>query len=96
MVNVEDILKQQIPELLHEKYFKGQHQAFNNYSNRTLVELIQHLYDDQGTISPMEIEDSEKKMVKYWSLLDPRVDLFEKLKKECSLKKPLTPQSREG
>ena len=41
--------------------------------------LIQHLYDDYGTISPMDIEESEQKMKKEWSLLEPMVDLFEKI-----------------
>ena len=44
----------------------------------------------------MEIEKSEQKMKQEWSLLDPMVDLFEKLKKEWSLQKLLTPQHQEG
>ena len=56
MVNAEDILKQQLLGSLEEKYFKGQHQAYINYTNRTLAVLIQHLYGDHGTISPMDIE----------------------------------------
>ena len=79
MLNAEDILKQQLLGSLEEKYFKGQRQAYKNYSNRTLVVLIQHLYDDHGTISPMDIEDSEQKMKQEWSLLDPMVDLFEQI-----------------
>ena len=62
MVNAEDILKQKLLVSLEEKYFKGQRQAYINYANRTLVVLIQHLYDDHGTISPMDIEESEQKM----------------------------------
>ena len=95
MVNAEDILKQQILESLEEKYFKGQRQAYISYDNRTLAVFIQHLYDDHGTISPMDIEESEQKINQEWLLLDPMVDLFEKLKKEWSLQKPLTPQSHE-
>ena len=79
MVNAEDILKQKFLESLEEKYFKGQRQAYIYYSNRTLAVLIQHLYDDHGTISPMDIEDSEHKMKQEWSLLYPMVDLFEKI-----------------
>ena len=62
MVNVEDILKQQLLVSLEDKYFKGQRQAYINYANRTLAGLIQHLYDDHGTISPMYLEESEQKM----------------------------------
>ena len=62
MVNAEDILKQQILGSLEEKYFKGKRQAYINYANLTLVILIQHLYDDHGTISPVDIEESEQKM----------------------------------
>ena len=50
MVNTEDILKQQLLGSLGEKYFKGKLQAYINYANRTLAVLIQHLYDDHGTI----------------------------------------------
>ena len=96
MVNAEDILKQQLLGSLEEKYFKGHHQAYINYANRTLGVLIQNLYDDHGTISPMDIEESEQKMKHEWSLIDPIVDLFEKLKKDWSMQKPLTPQSQEG
>ena len=96
MINAEDILKQQLLGSLQEKYFKGQHQAYINYSNRTLELLIQHLYDDHGTISPMDIEESEQKMKQEWFLLYPMVDLFETLKKELISQKPLTPQSQEG
>ena len=56
MVNAEDILKQQLLGSLEEIYFKGKHQAYINYTNCILAGLIQHLYDDHGTISPMEIE----------------------------------------
>ena len=76
IVNAEDILKQKNLRTLEEKYFKGQCQAYINYANRTLVVLVQHLYDDPGTISPMDIEESEQKMKQGWSLQDPMVDLF--------------------
>ena len=62
MGNAEDILKWKLSESLNKKYFKGKRQAYINYANRTLAGLIQHLYDDNGTISPMDIEESEKKM----------------------------------
>ena len=62
MVNVEDILKQKLVGSLEDKYFKGKRQAYINYANRTLVGLIQHLYDDHGTILTMDIEESEQKM----------------------------------
>ena len=64
---------------MEEKYFKGQRQAYINYANRTLVGIIQHLYDDHGTISPMDIVESKHKMKQEWSLLDPMVDLFEQI-----------------
>ena len=79
MVNAEDILSQKLLGSLEEKYFKGQRQAYINYANRTLVGLIQNLYTDHGTISPMEIEESEQKIKQEWSLLDPMVELFEKI-----------------
>ena len=79
MVNAEDILKQQLLWSLEENYFKGQRQAYINYANRTLALLIQKIYDDHGTISPMDIEESGKKMKQEWLLLDPTVDLFEKI-----------------
>ena len=59
MVNEEDILKQKLLEWLDGNYFKQQRQAYINYANRTLAGLIQNLYDDHGTISPMYIEKSE-------------------------------------
>ena len=96
MENAEDILKQQLLGSLEEKYFKGKRQSYINYANRTLVVLIQHLYDEHGTILPMDIEDSEHKTKQEWLLLDPMVNFFEKLKKEWSLQKPLTPKSQEG
>ena len=79
MVNAEDILKQKILGSLKESYFKGQYQAYIKYANRTLAVLIQHLYGDHGTISPMDIEESEQKMKQEWLLLDPMVDLFEQI-----------------
>ena len=57
-VNAEDILKQQLLGSLEKKYFKGQRQAYIKDSYRTLAGLIQNLYDDHGTISPMDIEES--------------------------------------
>ena len=79
MLNAEDILKQQLLWSLEEKYFKGKCQAYINYANHTLALLIQHLYEYHGTISPRDIEESKKKMKQEWSLLDPMVDLFEKI-----------------
>ena len=78
MVNAEDILNQKFLGSLKDNYFKGQCQAYINYANRTLVVLLQHLYDDHGNISPLDIEESEQKMKQEWSLLYPMVDLFEK------------------
>ena len=63
MVNMEDILKQKLLGSLEENYLKGQRQAYINYANRTRVGIIQHLYDDHGTISPMDIEESKKIMI---------------------------------
>ena len=62
MVNVEDILKQELLGSLEDKYFKGKCQACINYDNRKPAGLIQELYDDHVTISPMDIEESEQKM----------------------------------
>ena len=76
MVNAEDILKQKLLGSLGVNCFKGQQQAYIKYANRTIAGLIQNLYDDRVTISPMDIEESEQKMKKEWSLLDPMVDLF--------------------
>ena len=50
-----------------------------NYSNRTIAVLIQYLYDDHGTISPMDIEESKQKMKQEWFLLYPMVDLFQQV-----------------
>ena len=87
MVNAEDILKQQLLGSLEEKYFKGQHQDYIHYANPTLVGLIQHLYDDNGTISPMDTEESEQKIKQEWSLLDPMVDLFEQIEEGVDFSK---------
>ena len=96
MVNAEVILKQQLIEPLDENYSEGQCQAYINYANRTLMGLIQHLYDDHGNISPMYTKESEKKMKQELLLLYLMVDLFKKLKKEWYSQKILTPQSQEG
>ena len=50
MVNAKDIFKQQLLDFLKEKYFKCQQKSYINLSNYTLSNLIQHLYDDHGTI----------------------------------------------
>ena len=47
-------------DFLDEKYFKGQCQAYINYTNPTMSGLIQHFYDDHGAISPVDIEEREK------------------------------------
>ena len=60
MMNSKYILKKKLLESLDEKYFKGHHQAYIDYTNCTLEGLIHHPYDDNGTISPMDIEGSEK------------------------------------
>ena len=62
MVNAKDILKQKLLGSLEEN--KGQSQSCINYSNHKVVGLIQHLYDDHGTISPMDIKESDQKMKK--------------------------------
>ena len=86
MVNAEDFLKQKLLGSLEENYFKVQRQAYITYANLTLAVLIQHLYDDSGTISPMYIEESEQKMKQEWSLLDPMVDLFEEIEEVLEFK----------
>ena len=41
---------------------KGKCQAYINYANGTLAGIIQHLYDDIGTISPIDIKENEQKI----------------------------------
>ena len=60
MISTEDILKQKFPHSLSDKYFNNQLQAYIHYTNRTLSDLIQQLYDEYGKISPMEIEEREQ------------------------------------
>ena len=79
IVNAEDVLKQPLLESLDEKYFKRQRQEYINYAKRTLVVLIQHLYNYHGTVAPMDTEESEQKIKQEWSFLDPMVGLFEKI-----------------
>ena len=62
MVNLEDILNQKLLESLDENYFKGQRQAYIKYTKHTLAGIIQNLYNNHGTISPMDIYKSEHKM----------------------------------
>ena len=79
MVNAEDILNQKFLLSLEENSSKQDLLANINYVNRTLAGLIQNLYDDHWIISPMDIEESEKKMKQELLFLDPLVDLFEKI-----------------
>ena len=74
----EDILNQKLIESLDKNYFNGQSQAYINYAKRTLMGLIQYLYDDNENIITMDIEESEHKMKQEWLLLYSMVDLFEK------------------
>ena len=41
--------------------------------------MIKNLYDDHGTISPMDIEESDQKTKQERLILDPMVDLFEQI-----------------
>ena len=43
-----------------------------------LSSLIQHLYDNHGKISPMDIEESGHAVKEEWYLLDPIVDFLNK------------------
>ena len=61
MVNAKDISKQKLLESLEENYFKAKCQAYINCTNRTLVGIIQYLYDDHGTILTMDIDESDQK-----------------------------------
>ena len=81
MVNTEDIPKHKILDSLENNYFKCKLQAYINCANSTLVGLFQHLYNDHGTISPVDIEESEHKMKQEWYLLEPVVGLFDKTEK---------------
>ena len=85
MVNAEDTPNHQILESLNEKYFKGQRQVYTKYANRTLTGLIQNLYDDHGSIPPMDIEEREQEMNQEWSLLDLMVELIEKIEEGVEL-----------
>ena len=62
MINSKDTLKQKLLDSLGKKYLKGQRQAYIHYSKWILAGIIYYLYDDHGTISSMDIEDSEQNM----------------------------------
>ena len=56
MVNAEEVLKQKILDSHEEKHFKRQHQDCISYANRTLSDIIQHLYEYHVKISTIDIE----------------------------------------
>ena len=74
---------------------RGQRQAYINNTNHKLAGLIQHLYDDHGTISPIDVKESEKKMKQKWLLLDSMVELFEKIEEGMEFSEAAKPQSHE-
>ena len=90
MVNAEEIINQNLLESPDENYFKSQRQAYINYDKLTMAGLMQHPYDDHGTISPMDNGESEQKMEQEWCLLDPITNLFEQMEEGVELSEVAT------
>ena len=65
--------------IIGEELIQGSAPGLHQLRKPHTFRLIQHFYDDHGTISPMVIEEIQHKIKKEWSLLDPMVDLFEKI-----------------
>ena len=69
-------LKQQLLSAFDDMYLKAQKQIHVGYSNRSTLQLLQHLYDSYGLISQMDLDDNKTRMKSPYDITTPIENLF--------------------
>ena len=72
-------LKQQFLNAFDTMYLKALKQPHIGFSNRTVMELIQHLYDNYGQISQMDLDNNATRMKMPYDITTPIENLFEQI-----------------
>ena len=77
----EDNLKQQILEIFHHEYVEGVDNENFGFAWNTILELLYHLYNSWGTITPRKMEDATYTIVTPYDTSNPRINLFVQIEK---------------
>ena len=72
-------LKQQLLASFDNMYLKALKQPYVGYSNRTCIQILQHLYDNYGQISQMDLDDNATRMKNPYDVTTPIENLFEQI-----------------
>ena len=68
--NVNTTLKNQLLSALDDIYVRALKDRHVGYTNQSICTILQHLFDNYGNITPLELEDKDTKMRATW---DPTV-----------------------
>ena len=69
--NVNTALKKQLLSTLDNIYFRALKDHHVGYMNQSIRSMLQHLFDNYGNITPLELEDNDTKMRATWDPNSP-------------------------
>ena len=83
----------QCMQAIDETYYKILEDAEEGYADIHLIDLLEHIDDTYGTITPDDLEANEKAMEAPWSPEQPLEDLFNQVRKAQDFARPHDPIS---
>ena len=69
--NVNTALKNQLLSTLDDIYIRALKDRHVGYMNQSICAILQHLFDNYGNITPLELEDNDTKMRATWDPNSP-------------------------
>lgn len=78
-VTTEKNSKNQLLNTFEDIYFKGLRYRYTGYATTTLMQLIQHMYNNYGIITPSDMEENNIQMREAFDATKPIETLFEQI-----------------
>ena len=84
-VNLQNALKKQLIAAVDPLFLQTIRQQYVGFANRSLREMLQHLYDTYADISAENLEENDKKMREPWDPNAPFEELIKQIKDAVDL-----------
>ena len=68
---VKRAIKKQLTNMFHPRYIADLHDNYTGYNNVSILEILQHLYDNYGDLDESDLEANEKTLTQEFDVTEP-------------------------
>ena len=77
--NVHAALKKQLIQAVDPSYLRAIRHRHGGFANKSLREMLHHLFDNYGHLTPMDMMENSKVLTQPWNPAEPIATLFDRL-----------------